>query len=155
MVAACSTTRKRRISATYRLEFKFPFIWISGVLLVRVMPPQTITLPPPKAVTGCTLHSACCSPLRRQTRLLPSICRRQARISSVNKTFFHCCLFHRECALAHCKRASRCRIIKMDFLTKRLAKRPTLCKRFLMVCTLTLCWFAARSPVWISGPANE
>jgi hypothetical protein len=50
--------------------------------------------------------------------LLPSICRRQARISSVNKTFFHCCLVHRECALAHLKRASRCRIIKIAFLTK-------------------------------------
>ena len=46
---------------------------------------------------------------------------RQARISSVNKTFFHCCLVHRECALAHLKRASRCRNIKIAFLTKRLA----------------------------------
>ena len=36
-------------------------------------PPQTITLPPPKAVTGCTQLSECCSPLRRQTRLRPSI----------------------------------------------------------------------------------
>ena len=63
--AACGTTCGHRISATYQMEFKFPFICISSVLLVMVMPPQTITvlaspswMCPSPSQTSCSVRSS-------------------------------------------------------------------------------------------------
>ena len=143
-VAASGATCGRRTPSTYRCAVRLPAIGTSGVFLVWLIPPHTMTLPLPKAVTGWIQHSACFSPTRRHTRFRPSMCRRQLLVSSVNNTL------HRTWALAHRIRACLCRRSKMAFFTRHQARSPVLCNRLLIVCTETLWQLGGRSPLWIS-----
>ena len=87
------------ISLQYRMAFKFPWTVTKSVLARCEIPPQTITLPPPKRSCWMTLAGSIRSPSRLQTRNLPSANFKLKRDSSVKTTWFHCCLVQRWCAL--------------------------------------------------------
>ena len=77
------------------------------VFLLPIMPPHTITLPPPNRSLSMRQLSAKSSPHLLKTRIWPSWWLRLNLDSSENTTWAHCCRPQRKCRCAHCKRAAR------------------------------------------------
>ena len=81
------------------------------VFLLTIMPPHTITLPPPNRSLSMRHLSAKRSPLLLKTRIRPSWWLKLNLDSSENRTRAHCCRPQRKCRCAHCKRAARWRAV--------------------------------------------
>ena len=128
------TTCGRRISSMqiYRRPFKFPGTMPKAVLLI---PAHIMTLPPLYAVVGWTEGSKCLSPLRRHTRIRPSIFCRQNLDSSKNRTCYHCCRFHLSCRAHSWRLRALWRWESWGFLAGFLELNPYARTLFLIVCT--------------------
>ena len=87
------------ISLQYRMAFKFPWIVTKSVLARCKIPPQTITLPPPKRSCWMMLAGSIRSPPYLQIRNLPSANFKLKRDSSVKTTWFNWCLVQRQYSL--------------------------------------------------------
>ena len=74
---------------TLRWALRLPYTTIRSVLTLPMIPPHTITLPPPNLSRSLTQHWAYLSFLRRYTRTLPSACLTLNRDSSLKTTLYH------------------------------------------------------------------
>ena len=101
---AKGTTTGSMIWLIYPWAFKFPSTITNWVFPSADTPPQTITLPPRPCCTVRTQGSWYLSPSLRHTRHLPSLCWRQNRDSSVNKTWLQSWRDHLKGSLAHPRR---------------------------------------------------